>query len=274
MHKFILFIKSYKADYKVFKNLIESIKRYNRDNIPVYVSVNDLDFNYFKENIDEYITLIKDSEIEKIEIESSWKYQQIIKSQVHKLNICENYLCIDSDSEFIKDFYLSDFMYNDNIPYTVIHQQKDLFSWSSINYKKLKFNPKDEFIKDRKKIMDLLNRKGIFYDFGPSPVIWSCKVWESFEKNYLNNHNYSFSDAITIVPSEFSWYGEWLLTDKTIDIYPLEPLFKVFHYKQQYTDFIKQGHNRTTISEDFLGIVLQSNWNTEKKTWINKLLNK
>ena len=38
--------------------------------------------------------------------------------------ICENYLCIDSDSEFIRDFYYSDFMYNDNTPYTIMHESK------------------------------------------------------------------------------------------------------------------------------------------------------
>lgn len=273
MENFILLIKSYKRDFDVLQILLDSIKKHNIDNIPVYIAVNDCDFYFFKENLEPKFNLLKDSHIIKTEIKNNWKYQQIIKSQIHKLGICKNYLCLDSDSEFIKDFYIKDFMYNDETPYTIIHQQKDLFSWSS-NKNKKKFNPKIEFERDRKHVMKILGRKGKIYDFGPSPVIWSCKVWESFEKNYLNKNNLTFEDVINQVPSEFSWYGEWLLIDKTINLYPLEPLFKVFHYKEQYIDYIREGHNIASISENYLGIVLQSNWNIIKVNWYKKIINK
>ena len=46
-----------------------------------------------------------------------WITQQIVKSSLWRLNICENYILIDSDSYFIRSFKINDFMYNDNIPY-------------------------------------------------------------------------------------------------------------------------------------------------------------
>lgn len=266
MHKLVLFIKTYKNDFEVFKKLLASIVKHNKDSLPLVISVNNEDFDFFdKELPNRNFQLIKDSEIEDCELENKWIYQQIIKSQLHKLNICENYVCLDSDSYFIKDFYFNDFMYSDDIPYTVIHEQKDLFTWSSNNIKEIGYNPKDEFVNDREYIMQKLDRKGKIYDFGPSPVIWSTKVWKSFEENYLSKNNLTLKDCLEEKPSEFTWYGEWLLKNEVIPIYPSEPLFKVFHYKQQYNNFLKQKFTLESLQENYLGIVLQSNWNKKEE---------
>jgi hypothetical protein len=269
MEKIVLFIKTYKKDYDRVALLIDSIHRYNVDKIPLLISVNDVDFDFFRTKFPNE-NLIKDSQIVDCKEKDPWRYQQIIKSQLHKLDFCENYVCIDSDSYFIRNFGVNDFMFDSETPYTVMHQQKDLFSWSSINNGSIGYNPKNEFEKDRSFIMDKLQRKGVFYDFGPSPVIWSNKVWKSLEDNYLKPNKMDFSTIIHQCPSEFSWYGEWLLKDKTIPIYPIEPLFKVFHYEKQYTDFMKQGHTEDSIKENYLGIVKQSNWKLKRKKWYNK----
>ena len=58
-----------------------------------------------------------------------WESQQIVKSSFWKLNLCKNYMMIDSDSYFIKEFTCDDFLYDDETPYTVMHEQKDLFSY-------------------------------------------------------------------------------------------------------------------------------------------------
>ena len=273
MKNLILYIKTYKQDQIPFKKLVESINKYNKDLIPLLVSVNNEDFEYFK-NFFPNLDIISDSKISTCEEKDGWRYQQIIKSQVHKLNITHNYICLDSDSYFIRDFYISDFMYNDTIPYTIIHNQKDLFEWTDNNLKNLKGNPKEYFYDVCKKIMNKFNRNGIYYDFGPCPVIWSTKVWKSFEDEFLLKHNKSFSEIIAEVPSEFTWYGEWLLYSKKIEIYPRSPLFKVFHYEKQYKDFIKSGYKIESLKENYLGVVMQSNWTRKKPNKFLKFLKK
>lgn len=269
MKKIILFIKTYQKDFERVRFLLSSIEKHNVDKIPVLLSVNDSDFDFFKDRVN--VQVIKDSEIILCNEPNGWKYQQVVKSQLHRIDICENYVCIDSDSYFIKDFKISDFMFDENIPYTVLHQQKELFFWSSINQKTIGYNPKKEFEKDRNIIMKTFGRRGVFYDFGPSPVIWSNKVWKSLNDNYLVPNKLSFQNLIELCPSEFSWYGEWLLKDKTIPIYPLEPLFKVFHYEKQFKDDMNQGHTEKTIRENYLGILKQSNWNFSRR-WYEKIL--
>ena len=151
-------------------------------------------------------------------------------------------------------------MFNNEIPYTVIHEQKELFSWTAINKHALGFDPKHSFCEDRKKVMDLFGRRGKIYDFGPVPTIWSSKVWRDLENNYMIPNNVTYDQLIEYCPSEFTWYGEALLQFNSIPIYPAEPLFKVFHYKQQLDEYHHMNVSNEMISQNYLGIIIQSNF--------------
>jgi hypothetical protein len=264
MNKIIIYTKTYSGDLERVKILIDSIKSHNKDNIPFYISIPKSEELLFKSNIDtDYVKIVFDEDI--VEISSNnWHTQQIIKSSFWKLGLCENYVMIDSDSYFIKDFYVSDFMYDDNTPYTVMHEQKDLFEWSSRYNQIIGHNPKNGFLEDRKKIMEVFDRRGRYYDFGPSPTIWSTKVWEGLNQ-LLKNSNKVFTDLILHTPSEFSWYGEFLLKYRVINIFPINPLFKVFHFKPQYDFYKELNYTQYDFSENYLGFVMQSNWGAPLK---------
>lgn len=261
MEKIVLYCKSFNRDFERVKVLFESIKKHNIDNIPFYISVPKNDYNLFFQL--EGANIVLDEDI--FFISSSWIAQQIIKSNFWKLNTSENYVCLDSDSYFIRPFKVSDFMFDENTPYTVIHEQKELFSWSVTKTKELGFDPKEGFINDRQKIMDLFERKGRHYDFGPSPIIWSSKVWKSLEEQYMIPNKLTFPNLIEYSPSEFSWYGEALLAFKAIEIYPVEPLFKVFHYPQQYIEYKQQNITEEMIAQNYMGVIMQSNFNSPLK---------
>ncbi len=153
----------------------------------------------------------------------------------------------------------------EDVPYTVMHEQKELFSWSVSRTKELGFDPKDGFMQDRKKIMDLFRRESRYYDFGPTPSIWNCSVWKTLEEEYCKPNNLTFTNLIEFSPSELSWYGESLLAFKSIEIYPIEPLFKVFHYPQQYNEYKQQNITEEMIAQNYFGIILQSNWKSPLK---------
>jgi len=261
MEKLVLYCKSYINDFERVKVLAESIKIYNMDNIPFYISVPKNDYKLFSQLAD--VNIVIDEDI--YTLDNNWEAQQIIKSNFWKLNITENYLCLDSDSYFIKPFYISDFLFNDSTPYTVMHEQKELFSWSATKIKELGFDPKGGFTEDRQKIMSIFNRGGRFYDFGPSPIIWSSKVWKSLEDNYTIPNGLTFSQLIEYSHSEFSWYGEALLAFKAIELYPVEPLFKVFHYPHQYIEYKQQNITEQMIAQNYMGIIMQSNFNGPMK---------
>jgi hypothetical protein len=273
MHKIVLYCKTFSRDLDRVKVLSESIKKYNKDSIPFYVSIPKEDESLAKEKLDtDYINLVFDEDIydlsfltELDRINGGWFTQQIVKSSFWKLGVCENYVMIDSDSYFIKDFYVSDFMYDENTPYTVMHEQKDLFEFTSKYKNKIGHDPKIGFEETRAPIMKSLQRTGRYFDFGPSPVIWSCRVWKLLEETQLKPQGLTFFDLIKSNPSEFSWYGEFLLKTLPIVIIPIEPMFKVFHFKPQYDYYKQLGYTEEMFSENYLGLVIQSNFSLTKK---------
>lgn len=263
MDSIVLYCKSYKNDLHRVVNLANSVKEYNFDNIPFYVSVPAEDLDLFKQV--EGIQLISDSDIAATS-GGGWIQQQLIKASFWKLGLAHNYLCLDSDSYFIRPFTAKDFLYNDTTPYTVMHEQKELFSWTATKKDVLGFDPKQSFIQDREKIMhEVFDRSGRCYDFGPSPVIWSAKVWKDLEEGYMKPNGLKFEHLIAYSPSEFSWYGEALLKFKSIELYPVEPLFKVFHYPQQYVEYKQQNITEHMITQNYMGIIMQSNYNPPLK---------
>ncbi len=264
MNNIIIYCKSFCRDVDRVKALLKSINKHNKDKIPFYISTPSEDIQLFKNTIgtDDY-TLITDDEIVGKKLAQSWQNQQIAKSSFWKLGLCHNYLMVDSDSYFIRDFTESDFILDakNSIPYTVMHEQKDLFSWTVKNVGILGFDPQNSFHESRQPIMNLFDRPGRLYDFGPSPVIWSAKVWASLEEEYLNPNNLTFEDLINTMASEFTWYGEWLLVNKTIPLWPIEPIFKVFHYLPEYQEYKTKGYTLENWSRNYLGVVMQGSSN-------------
>ena len=260
----VLFCKSYCTDVHRVKILLASVKKYNVESIPFYISVPARDVSLFKSilGIDGYILLTDEDILRESSISDSWDVQQIVKIAFWETNLGKNYLVLDSDSYFIRPFTVSDFIASDKdaIPYTVMHEQHELFLWTTNKIKHLGFDPQKSFVECRKKIMDIFGQSGKIYDFGPSPVIWSCSVWNALTEKYLIPNNLSISNLIKMSASEFSWYGQFLLADQTIPIYPTEPLFKVFHYGQQYVEAKQQGYTEEDFSRVKMGIIMQGNW--------------
>lgn len=281
MHNIILYCKSYAGDVQRVKKLKGSIEKYNRDNIPFYISCPKQDKQLFedtlgKENyiliLDEDIVTLKHSHLD------GWRSQQIVKSSLHKLNITKNYVCLDSDAYFITDFYKSDFLAKDDIPYTIIHENKEISQ-----YKKLFFN--SNFSKGAyKETLD--SYRNLFgspykkmYDYGPNPYIWSCEVWKHFEENYLPSvstkkikikgvtpKSIDLEDFMTILELQHNVqmreaiiYGEYLLNTKLFEVIPTGPLFKVYHWKEMVEFEQKTGlFNEEKLAESYLGIIYQS----------------
>tara|TARA_R100001463_G_scaffold18599_1_gene46447 strand:- start:194 stop:1045 length:852 start_codon:yes stop_codon:yes gene_type:complete len=281
MHDIILYCKSYSGDVQRVKKLKSSIEKYNRDNIPFYISCPKKDKQLFEDTLGkENYTLILDEDIVILKYPEldGWRSQQIVKSSLHKLNITKNYLCLDSDAYFITDFYRSDFLAFGDIPYTIIHENKEISQ-----YKKLFFN--SNFSKGAyKETLD--SYRNLFgspykkmYDYGPNPYIWSCEVWKHFEEHYLTRVKTKDVTIKGVKPKSIDLegfmavlevqhgvqmreaiiYGEYLLNTQLFEIVPTGPLFKVYHWKEMVEFEQKTGlFNEEKLAESYLGIIYQS----------------
>jgi hypothetical protein len=266
MEKIILYCKSYHKDIDRILNLVNSINLYNTDKLPFYISVPESDVELFTQKQFPNTHIISDERINK----NPDLYKRGINPRVlafsTRLNIwmselAENYFCLDSDAYFIRPFSIKDFMFDDETPYTVMHEQKELFTWTVTKTKELGFDPKEGFMGDRNLIMSIFGRQGRLYDFGPNPVILNSKVLESLNKQYLIPNNLTTEDLIEVSSDEYTWYGEALLAFEPIKIRPTESLFKVFHYPQQYVEYKQQNVTEEMIAQNYMGIIMQSNFN-------------
>lgn len=270
MEPIVLYCKSYKGDVLRAKRLASSITRFNKDSIPFYISTPEADLQLFKEQMDGLaVNLIRDEEIllsnpkhdlKQINQMAGTLSQQIVKSEFWRLGLSENYVCIDSDNEFIRDFFKSDFLTPDETPYTVISEEKEFFEFCDRYHLK---NVPINFQRDSALVQELFERDGRMYSFGIPPLIWSKKVWISLEENLLNPRNLSFADLIIKYPFELRIYGEALLKYRPIPLWPCGDIFKTYHYNSQYFYDTKRGITTNMISKNYLGVVKQSNWEGE-----------
>jgi hypothetical protein len=237
--------------------LTSSVKKYNYDKIPFYVSCPESEIAIFKDILSsDDVVVISDEDIIANKLESNINTQQLIKSRFWKTGLCDSYLCLDSDSQFIRPFRREDFLYNEDVPYTLMHECKDLLQ-AAVKYTDNVYNA---YNKTRMNIQAALDRDGRCYDFGPSPYIWDKRVWKLFEEKVLPELGMTFEEVLEKYGNEALWYGETLLIHEPIKLVPIEPLFKVFHYPFQYKESISAGVTLEHLSQNFLGIVLQSNW--------------
>ncbi len=277
INNIVLYCCTFSRDLVRAIRLVKSVEKHNVAKIPFYISVPENEVSLFQEKLKLFDVVVFDEkeilrsnpklDITKLYEVSGSIRQQVIKSEFWRLGKSENYLVLDADCVFIRDFNTTDFIAKNDIPYSIIHEGRDLLQVTR------KFGPKrtrDYFIEDREPIKSTFNRKGVTYDFGYAPFLWSAKVWKSFDENYLTQKNKNFLDAILYCGSEFTWYGESLIAYQAIPIYPREQLFRHYHYENQLWIDNLLGYTNKILAKDYLGIVYQSNWQVWKHFGANK----
>jgi len=264
MHNFVLFVSTWKGDITRLAKLYESIEKFNMDKIPFYIVASKEDIAIFKDKIGTVnINYIEEEAINpKKHLFDGWRVQQINKINFATLDIAKNYYTLDSDSFFIKPFYLDDFIAYDDIPYTTIFDD-NVYQLTSQTYEGWKDDHDREFIdlchKDWqraiRKLIPSKFKKSLHY--GPCPVTFNSSVWKHFIEEFLIPNNLDVYDIINHVPNEYGWYGEYLMYTKLIDIIPTESQFLCMHTKEQY-DWFLNNIPFDSVKRNYLGVIINS----------------
>ena len=261
-HKLILFCKSYRADVHRVKILFDSIQRHNLDQLPFYISIPKDDLSIFQNELgNDGYEIVFDEDLTTLTSQQSHFTQQLFKMEFYKTNIAEFFFLIDSDMYFIKDFTTIDFLVDD-VPYLTMHECKELLEYSHLIHGDDRMT--HWFKDERLAIMEIFGRKGKCYDYSGSANLYISKVFESLYEEYCKTNNLTFLDLLTFKASENTWYGEYVLS-MGIQYMPCAPMFKTFHYKWQYDHSKSLGITESMISDNYLGITMQSNWGAPLK---------
>lgn len=258
--------KSYRGDLVPAIAMAESVRRFNRDSLPLYIAVPEDDLELFKNSIgtgdviwltdEEVVGANPAIDMDAFRAMPGKLSQQVVKAEFWRVNPHDNCVCIDSDSRFIRDFFTSDFLSPEGHPYTILHEAKpyrEFCLMHGIRETELYF----EAIADE--MRKCFDRRGPSYAFNPFPVIWSKKVWSALLMK-LEAEGTNIVDAITAHPHESSWYVEALLKYCPIPLLPKEPIFKAYLYLEEYEHGRKHGVNEAMLAKFYLGVVYQSSW--------------
>ena len=267
MKDIVLYCKSYRKDFLRLKRLLQSITKFNINHIPFYISTPSADKSLLVELVGSHgYEWVSDESIIQANLnapagitqnKSGSITQQIVKSEFWRLGLCENYVCLDSDCIFIKDFYRSDFLAADGNPYTVIYQNKEYFQLAiDRGFTKAPM----QLIAEGDRVKQLFGRQGPNYYCPCPPFIWSTKVWKSLEESHLKPGGMTFWDLCTPEHPETLLYLEALLNFKAIPMYPIEQLFRIYYYDWHYYLLRRIGETPAKIKEHYLGVIYQSSW--------------
>jgi Family of unknown function (DUF6492) len=268
-----LFCKSYREDALRARRLAQSVARFNVTRLPFFISVPAADLALFREICAGlYVEVLSDDHvtgfnrrIDRTAYENlaGRISQQIVKAEFWRCGYTDTYVCIDSDCYFLRDFGSDDFFAPDGNPYTVMHEAKELLQFGEIS-------GMHKIARDRERecgeIKQLFGRMGRCWDFGPVPVIWSGRVWSDLEEQFLQPRGMTIIDAINAHPGELRWYGEALLAYRSIPLIPVEPLFRCYHYEEQYDFWQRRGETDEIIAKNYVGVCRQSNWDKDLDT--------
>jgi hypothetical protein len=241
--------KTYHGNLPALKILKESIDRYNMDKIPFYVVAPAADMEIIRGMIitggeDYRIEILAEEPIRCAVSLGGWLDQQVAKLRFYRTNLCDYYLVIDSDSYFIRNFFVSDFMHDSRTPYIVCHEGK---SGTLLNTKfgdTSAMHEKESFIKS------FFGRAGKPYRFLTSPFMFSSEVCRALDQKYGADW------CIKLCPCEAAWHGEMMLC-LGVPYKPAEMFFEAMVYQGKCDFWRKLRITPRDISRHYLGIVMQ-----------------
>jgi len=268
MEPIVIYCCSFARDVLRARRIAESVARHNRDGLAFYVSAPRDEVALFRDRLGSLATILDRDEIvaanprmdmTRLYALPGIKHQQVIKSDFWRLGLARNTLVVDSDCKFIRDFTRADFIAEGDVPFSVMHDGRDVLEFTSRHGPR---RVRQEFLECRVPIMREMGREGTVHDYGYAPYVWSSRVWRDLDDKHLAPRGETLADAIDRAPSEFTWYGEALLRFRSIPIHARGEYFRFYHYEHQFWHDRRNRITEAQLAKDWLGVVYQSNWDT------------
>lgn len=262
MRTFCLLVKSYRVDLEYATRLVASFNRHNVERLDLFLVVPDVDLPDFSSLQSTHVLLLPESTFASHLVDddvagfsAGYINQEIIKLCFWEAGLAANYLCLDSDAEFVRDFTMADFMLDEQTPYTFMSEDAEL----RVEPEYFRTHWQSREVKLRQ-IMDEIGLDEPRLLTAHGHAVFSATVLEAFKQRFLEPRGWDYVDALAIAPYEPSWYTFWLQKDKTIPIVMREPIIKVFHNATQQLDYVLRGVQTEDVARGYVALVVNSNY--------------
>jgi hypothetical protein len=262
MKDIAFFIKSHRPDLVLVRRLLDSISKHNRDQISVFISVPADDVFAFRDlsRCFTNVSVLADDHFGIPRVDRKiWNFapgyitQQIVKLSVQRLSEARNYLVLDSDTYFIRDFEAKDFIAPNGIGLTVLAGDGELVADPAYAPFAQSRAMKIDLIADRLD-MGTLSRATCHNN-----TVFQDSVLHSFH-DWCRSEGLSLLDLMTIAPVEFTWYNFFLVKHCPDRLVRIEPFIKMMHTRSEYRRFVAAGFSHESFRRVYLGVCLNSGW--------------
>lgn len=262
MTAFAILVKSYRGDLAYAERLLNSFERHNPDGIPLHLVVPDVDLEEFAHLASLHVTLLGESAFAPHLVsepvngyETGYINQEIIKLAFWETGLADNYLCLDSDAEIIRDLNVNDFMHDDETPYTFLSEDAELRV--EPDYYESHWRSREVLLERIRQEVGLTETRLLTVH---GHAVFSARVLKGFRDRFLEPRGWDYKDALAVAPFEPTWYNMWLLKDQTIPIVMREPVIKTFHNPTQQLDYVLRGVSTEDVARGYVAIVVNSNY--------------
>lgn len=257
--------KSYSGDFEYAQRMVNSFNKFNSDGVALFVLVPESDLGLFESLSGDKVNVMSEAVLSKYLVDKpvhgmrpGYINQEIIKLAFWELGLAENYFCVDSDAEFIRPFFLKDFMFDDQAPYSVLVQDLELAV--EPEYYQQYWESREREIRSIAEVVGLDSRVVLTCH---GHTVFSAAVLKSFVAEFLTPRGWTYADALEFSPYEFTWYNMWLQKSGVIPVHPREPWIKVFHNQSQHLEYLMRGISLEDIARGYLGVVVNSNYSRD-----------
>lgn len=262
MTPFAILVKSHGPDLPYVERLLSSFERFNADGVHLYLVVPPTDLASFERFANLRITVMSESVLadhlttEPVNgYEPGYINQEIVKLAFWETGLASNYLCMDSDGEFVREFYVSDFMADDNTPFTFLSEDAELRA--EPEYYRTHWQGREPMLRRIQLEVGLEERRLLTVH---GHAVFSATVLRAFRDRFLAPRHWDYIDAIAVSPFEPTWYSMWLQKDQTIPIIMREPIIKTIHASRQQLDYALRGLHNDDVARGYVAVVINSNY--------------
>lgn len=255
-----LMVKTYEPDLPYVERLAESISRFNHERLPVFMVVPDRELPVFERFARDGLTVLPESRFEQyltdspvLGISPGYINQEVVKLAFWELGLCRNYVCMDSDAEFIRPFGRSDFMAGDDVPFAFLTEDFEL--QVEPEYHRAYWTHRKRMITDIQTAIGLDSPRMLTCH---QHAVFSARVLASLKRDFMEPRGYSYVDLIGISPYEFSWYNMWWQKAEPVPLIMREPIFKTFHSASQHLEHVLRGATMDDLARGYVGVVVNS----------------
>lgn len=260
---FAMYCKTYRHDLARAQVLVDSWRRHNRDGLTLYLSCPADDLPLFAPLAGDGVRLLADESYAGPALtdqgfagmSAGYVNQQICKLTFYRAGLAHNYLCLDADTVFIRDFRVDDFMHSPGVPYTVLVMDKDL----SIerHYRDVHWLGRQAMVADIYRHVGLDDRR---LRTCHNAQVFNAGVLHTLEQVFMRQKGWRHVDLLRHGSYEFSWYNAWFQKCRQVPEVAVEPFFKMLHMRPEYIFSRLRMLRESDYAQAYVGLILNSKW--------------